>query len=201
MMIIAAILPLKVSVTLSVILTLALLFLALGEKPLFWAVTVVGIAMLWRGEIWKAEFLESEVQLSGRQQPLIQRTLSNKESSRLLDESFRRDQNSLYDDAVIVFRLCGGQFQTIKWQFDPQWLVLSSQAYPTSDREYLQNSGETNLVFHQTSLEPFPALSLCKPRGTSLDQPQAAISAEEILNYHNQSEATPIAWCWCRLAF
>jgi hypothetical protein len=59
-MIIAAILPLKVSVMLSAILTAALLFLAIRENFLLWFVAFAAAAMIWRGEAWKAAFLEAE---------------------------------------------------------------------------------------------------------------------------------------------
>ncbi len=64
MLIILALLPLKVSLTLSAILTAALLLLAFRQAADFVLVTVLAIAMLWLGEVWKSLFLQSEQQLS-----------------------------------------------------------------------------------------------------------------------------------------
>ena len=64
MLIILALLPLKVSLTRSAILAAALLLLAFRQAADFVLVTVLAIAMLWLGEVWKSLFLQSEQQLS-----------------------------------------------------------------------------------------------------------------------------------------
>src|SRR5260370_5961699 len=64
MVIILALLPLKVSLTRSAILAAALLLLAFRQAADFVLVTVLAIAMLWLGEVWKSLFLQSEQQLS-----------------------------------------------------------------------------------------------------------------------------------------
>ena len=64
MLIILALLPLKVSLTRSAILAAALLLLAFRQAADFVLVTVLAIAMLWLGKVWKSLFLQSEQQLS-----------------------------------------------------------------------------------------------------------------------------------------
>ncbi len=64
MLIILALLPLKVSLTRSAILAAALLLLAFRQAADFVLVTVLALAMLWLGEVWKSLFLQSEQQLS-----------------------------------------------------------------------------------------------------------------------------------------
>lgn len=81
MLIILAWLPLKVSVTLSAILTAGLLFLAFRQAADFVLVTVLAIAMLWRGEAWKTVFLESERQLSELKEQRQTSTLPKTESA------------------------------------------------------------------------------------------------------------------------
>src|SRR5207302_1871612 len=67
--------PLAASVTLSALLTAILLpaaILKARQSPEFAATTLLAVAMLWRGEAWKAVFLQSEQQvleLQQQQQP------------------------------------------------------------------------------------------------------------------------------------
>jgi hypothetical protein len=82
LIILATILPLKVSLTLSAILTAALFFVCFGQRVDFWIVAGVAIGMLWRGEFWKTAFLESEQQLSELRQQLKQPASSRAEFSR-----------------------------------------------------------------------------------------------------------------------
>jgi hypothetical protein len=70
MIMVLAWLPLKESVTLSGILTVALLALALRTS--FWCYLSTGVAilMIWRGEAWKTVFLQSEQRVSELEQQL-----------------------------------------------------------------------------------------------------------------------------------
>jgi hypothetical protein len=64
----AWLLPLKLSVTLSALLSVILLLLALQESKACLVITLVSIPLIWRGEAWKAVFLESKRQVSELQQ-------------------------------------------------------------------------------------------------------------------------------------
>jgi hypothetical protein len=60
-------LPLQLSMTLTTLLTAGLLPVAIVKarrSPWFAAMTLAMLAMLWRGEGWKAAFLEIEEQVS-----------------------------------------------------------------------------------------------------------------------------------------
>lgn len=75
-----ALLPLWVSVTLSGILSLALLFFALSagrQKAELFVLALVAILMTWRGEAWKTVFLQSQQQVSELLQQQQQRISSN----------------------------------------------------------------------------------------------------------------------------
>jgi hypothetical protein len=62
--------------------------------------------------------------------------------------------------------------------------------------EFQRNSRDRNADALATSCV-FPQVGLhCNLSKNPQSQPQADISAEEILNYQNQSEATPDDWCW-----
>jgi hypothetical protein len=80
---------LKASVMLAAILTVALSVLALRES--FWCYVSTGVAilMIWRGEAWKAAFLESEQRVSELQRQLRQPISSSRES--LSPDSLIRD--------------------------------------------------------------------------------------------------------------
>ena len=69
-MIVLAWMPLAASVMPSAILSLTLMFLA--WQRLTWFVAFVAVAVIWRGEAWKAVFLESAQQLSELRRQLPQ---------------------------------------------------------------------------------------------------------------------------------
>lgn len=186
---------LTASVTLSAILTAALIFVALGEKPLHWLVTLVAIGMVWRGEFWKSVFLESEQQLSELSRRLQKPISSNRESSRLPYESFCPDQSSPRDADLIAPPFVAGEVQPLRWQFDLQPLVSSTvrQQRVPRQAECLQNTGDACPMLRRTSrLEPFLERSLCMLRRISPDQPQQDITADLASNYHTQRRATPV---------
>lgn len=99
-MIILAWMPLALSVTLSVLLTVIVLPVAIlraRRSVSFAAMTLAMLAMLWRGEAWKTVFLQSERQVSELQRQLRQPS----ESSAI---SFDQDRQILRDGAPLVAR-------------------------------------------------------------------------------------------------
>lgn len=89
-MIILAWMPLALSVTLSVLLTVILLPTAIlwaRRSPSFAAMTLAMLAMLWRGEAWKTVFLQSERQVLELQRQLRQPSASS---------AISFDQNKLF---------------------------------------------------------------------------------------------------------
>src|SRR5450759_1111182 len=93
MLITLALLPFLLSVTIAALLTVILLPVALltaRQSASFAVMTLAMLGLLWRGEAWKAAYLEAEAQLTRVQQlqPKI--------------ESTRRVASFAYDDLRLV---------------------------------------------------------------------------------------------------
>jgi hypothetical protein len=173
---------LKASVTLSVLLTVGLLTVAIlrkRESPDFAGMTLLMILMLWRGEAWKTVFLQSERELSElqqRQQPPVLSTIICPSQ----DQSFLRGVH-LLSDHLLAFLDAVNQptilpsGQTRRGAIDDH-LVTDHQSFdgltqPSRSILELFRPTDWRVSLDRRFLLLFPKC------------PQRSISAEEILKY------------------
>jgi hypothetical protein len=181
-LIIVAILPLKASVTLAAILTAALAFLTFRQAADFVLVTVLAIAMLWRGEAWKTVFLQSEQRVSELEQRLRQPSASSAISSYLAQNYLCADARC--DSPTGVSQFHGLLTQDALGIYQPAVDLSASEVFQTRPCTLRLNP----LALHHAAY----ASQSCQLSAKSPSGSASAVSlAGGRSNFHTQDRATP----------
>ena len=186
------------SLTLAALVTVVFGTLALARlrtAPSFAGMTAGMLLMLWRGEAWKAAYLDLE-QSRRTLLPLSQPTLQSLSSVAFRCQSqstFRPDQPSLHVAENPSPQLAAGQFRLLEEQSEPRKRKTYRHGLELWGT-HPKNTRDTPVAFHLTSSPASLSLALCRyTSAKTLINPGVAPrdSISSVDNYQIELTATP----------
>jgi hypothetical protein len=179
--------PLKVSVTLCLILSGTLIVSAAVSVWRSWtlsAMTFVAVLMIWRGEAWKAVFLQSEQQVSELQRRLRPPISSNTEWS-------NPEPSTLH-----VAECFGSRFASVRFRPGVPLVGPRTLQCPSDQRDSIvlvTSNGNTPVMYQAEGSIVYPARYQPWFQQAVLDHCLAQNhQIRAVNNFNNQSDPTPI---------